>query len=124
MTQFDAQIKNKLEAGASLQGGGVAGGPPEAGGIGPAVPAPRPPGLGAVSSCSALSQDSCWSLWKIPETWVPGHLKMLGLDWWGLQRGDVMKSQVQVDKKGKIVDTRFETSGCGSAIASSLLATE
>ena len=37
---------------------------------------------------------------------------------------DVMKSQVQVDEKGKIVDTRSETSGCGSTIASSLLATE
>ncbi|XP_055392438.1 iron-sulfur cluster assembly enzyme ISCU-like [Bubalus kerabau] len=37
---------------------------------------------------------------------------------------DVMKSQIQVDEKGMIVDTRFKTSGCGSAIASSLLATE
>lgn len=47
---------------------------------------------------------------------------MLGLDWWGLQAcSDVMKSQVQVDKKRKIVDTRFETSGCGSAIASQLV---
>uniref|UniRef100_A0A4W2FHL7 NIF system FeS cluster assembly NifU N-terminal domain-containing protein n=1 Tax=Bos indicus x Bos taurus TaxID=30522 RepID=A0A4W2FHL7_BOBOX len=35
---------------------------------------------------------------------------------------DVMKSQIQVDEKGKIVDARFKTSGCGSAIASSLLA--
>uniref|UniRef100_A0A8C9B1B4 Iron-sulfur cluster assembly enzyme ISCU n=1 Tax=Prolemur simus TaxID=1328070 RepID=A0A8C9B1B4_PROSS len=38
--------------------------------------------------------------------------------------GDVMKLQIQVDKKGKIVDARFKTFGCGSAIASSSLATE
>ena len=37
---------------------------------------------------------------------------------------DVMKSQIQVDEKGKIVDARFKTFGCGSAIASSSLATE
>ena len=38
--------------------------------------------------------------------------------------GDVMKLQIKVDKDGKIVDTRFKTYGCGSAIASSSLATE
>ncbi|KAF4112798.1 iron-sulfur cluster assembly enzyme ISCU, mitochondrial [Onychostoma macrolepis] len=38
--------------------------------------------------------------------------------------GDVMKLQIQVDKNGKIVDARFKTFGCGSAIASSSLATE
>ncbi|XP_056145093.1 iron-sulfur cluster assembly enzyme ISCU [Lampris incognitus] len=38
--------------------------------------------------------------------------------------GDVMKLQVQVDENGKIVDARFKTFGCGSAIASSSLATE
>ncbi|XP_043328744.1 iron-sulfur cluster assembly enzyme ISCU, mitochondrial-like [Cervus canadensis] len=38
--------------------------------------------------------------------------------------GDVKKLQIQVDEKGKIVDARFKTSGCGSAIASSSLATE
>ncbi|KAF6278021.1 iron-sulfur cluster assembly enzyme [Rhinolophus ferrumequinum] len=32
--------------------------------------------------------------------------------------GDVMKLQIQVDEKGKIVDARFKTFGCGSAIAS------
>ncbi|XP_077398763.1 iron-sulfur cluster assembly scaffold protein IscU-like [Vanacampus margaritifer] len=38
--------------------------------------------------------------------------------------GDVMKLQVEVDDDGKIVDARFKTFGCGSAIASSSLATE
>uniref|UniRef100_A0A5F8GDL1 Iron-sulfur cluster assembly enzyme ISCU n=1 Tax=Monodelphis domestica TaxID=13616 RepID=A0A5F8GDL1_MONDO len=38
--------------------------------------------------------------------------------------GDVMKLQIQVDEKGKIVDARFKTFGCGSAIASCSLATE
>ncbi|XP_035514008.1 iron-sulfur cluster assembly scaffold protein IscU-like [Morone saxatilis] len=38
--------------------------------------------------------------------------------------GDVMKLQIQVDDNGKIVDARFKTFGCGSAIASSSLATE
>uniref|UniRef100_A0A672ZRX9 Iron-sulfur cluster assembly enzyme b n=1 Tax=Sphaeramia orbicularis TaxID=375764 RepID=A0A672ZRX9_9TELE len=38
--------------------------------------------------------------------------------------GDVMKLQIQVDEQGKIVDARFKTFGCGSAIASSSLATE
>jgi len=38
--------------------------------------------------------------------------------------GDVMKLQIQVDDEGKITDARFKTYGCGSAIASSSLATE
>ncbi|MFP4354686.1 MAG: Fe-S cluster assembly scaffold IscU [Phycisphaerae bacterium] len=38
--------------------------------------------------------------------------------------GDVLKLQIQVDKAGKIVDARFKTFGCGSAIAASSLATE
>ncbi|KAG9354947.1 hypothetical protein AGOR_G00055510 [Albula goreensis] len=38
--------------------------------------------------------------------------------------GDVMKLQIEVDENGKIVDARFKTFGCGSAIASSSLATE
>ncbi|XP_071389175.1 iron-sulfur cluster assembly enzyme ISCU [Centroberyx affinis] len=38
--------------------------------------------------------------------------------------GDVMKLQIQVGENGKIVDARFKTFGCGSAIASSSLATE
>ena len=38
--------------------------------------------------------------------------------------GDVMKLQIQVDDKNRIVDAKFKTFGCGSAIASSSLATE
>lgn len=38
--------------------------------------------------------------------------------------GDVMKLQIKVDDNGKIVDAKFKTFGCGSAIASSSLATE
>uniref|UniRef100_UPI00398F00DF iron-sulfur cluster assembly enzyme ISCU n=1 Tax=Pristiophorus japonicus TaxID=55135 RepID=UPI00398F00DF len=38
--------------------------------------------------------------------------------------GDVMKLQIEVDDDGKIIDARFKTFGCGSAIASSSLATE
>lgn len=39
--------------------------------------------------------------------------------------GDVMKLQIKVDPKtNKIIDTKFKTFGCGSAIASSSYATE
>jgi len=38
--------------------------------------------------------------------------------------GDVMKLQIQVDDQQRIVDAKFKTFGCGSAIASSSLATE
>ena len=38
--------------------------------------------------------------------------------------GDVMKLQIQVDEEGTIVDAKFKTFGCGSAIAASSLATE
>ena len=38
--------------------------------------------------------------------------------------GDVMKLQIEVDGDHKIIDAKFKTFGCGSAIASSSLATE
>jgi nitrogen fixation NifU-like protein len=38
--------------------------------------------------------------------------------------GDVMKLQIKVGKDGVIEDAKFKTFGCGSAIASSSLATE
>ncbi len=38
--------------------------------------------------------------------------------------GDVMKLQIKVGRDGVIEDARFKTFGCGSAIASSSLATE
>jgi len=38
--------------------------------------------------------------------------------------GDVMKLQIEVDENEKIIDAKFKTFGCGSAIASSSLASE
>ena len=38
--------------------------------------------------------------------------------------GDVMKLQIKVSDEGTIEDAKFKTFGCGSAIASSSLATE
>ena len=38
--------------------------------------------------------------------------------------GDVMKLQIEVDENENIVDAKFKTFGCGSAIAASSLATE
>ncbi len=38
--------------------------------------------------------------------------------------GDVMRLQIEVDENNTITDAKFKTFGCGSAIASSSLATE
>ena len=38
--------------------------------------------------------------------------------------GDVMKLQVDIDENGVIKESKFKTFGCGSAIASSSVATE
>ena len=38
--------------------------------------------------------------------------------------GDVMKLQIEVDENENIIDAKFNTFGCGSAIAASSLATE
>ena len=38
--------------------------------------------------------------------------------------GDVMRLQIKVSDEGIIEDAKFKTYGCGSAIASSSLATE
>lgn len=38
--------------------------------------------------------------------------------------GDVMKLSIAVDKNGIITESKFKTFGCGSAIASSSIATE
>ena len=40
------------------------------------------------------------------------------------QCGDVTQVQIQVDQDNRIVDAKFKTFGCGSAIASTSLATE
>ena len=38
--------------------------------------------------------------------------------------GDVMKLQLKMDKENKIIDVKFKTYGCGSAIASSTMFVE
>ena len=38
--------------------------------------------------------------------------------------GDLMQMQIQVDDNGMITDAKFKTFGCGSALASSSVATE
>ena len=38
--------------------------------------------------------------------------------------GDVMKLQIKINNEGKIIDTKFKTFGCGSAIAASSVASE
>ncbi len=41
-----------------------------------------------------------------------------------LHNVNALHAQIKVDDDGKIVDAKFKTFGCGSAIASSSLATE
>ncbi|EPZ34828.1 hypothetical protein ROZALSC1DRAFT_30468 [Rozella allomycis CSF55] len=50
--------------------------------------------------------------------------KNVGTGLVGAPACDVMKLQIKVDAKGVIEDVKFKTFGCGSAIASSSLATE
>ena len=38
--------------------------------------------------------------------------------------GDVMKIQIKVNDKGVVIDSKFKTFGCGSAISASSLGTE
>ena len=38
--------------------------------------------------------------------------------------GDVIKLQIKVDDNGTIIDSKFKTFGCGSAVASSSITTE
>lgn len=38
--------------------------------------------------------------------------------------GDVMKLQIRVDDNGNIIESKFKTFGCGSAIAASSVASE
>jgi nitrogen fixation NifU-like protein len=38
--------------------------------------------------------------------------------------GDVMKLQVEVDETGKIIDAKFKTFGCGSAIGDNIIITK
>jgi nitrogen fixation NifU-like protein len=38
--------------------------------------------------------------------------------------GDVMKLQLKISDDGRIIDAKFKTFGCGSAVASSSVATE
>ena len=52
-------------------------------------------------------------------------LRILAQEWLGAPAcGDVMKLQIKVNDEGIIVDAKFKTYGCGSAIASSSLLTE
>lgn len=62
---------------------------------------------------------------KTLEMWASWTSKDIstGLDG-ALMCSDVIKLQIKVDKKVKIVDARFKTFTCGSAVATSSLATK
>ena len=53
------------------------------------------------------------------------HLGSVDYDVWACQScGDVMKLQLKLDDDERIVDVKFKTYGCGSAIASSTMFVE
>uniref|UniRef100_A0A8D1S4H6 Iron-sulfur cluster assembly enzyme ISCU n=2 Tax=Sus scrofa TaxID=9823 RepID=A0A8D1S4H6_PIG len=113
-------------AGASPQDGGGWRRPSKAGGFVLLLPVPRLPAR-ELSAPARLYHKKVVDHYENPRN--VGSLdktaKNVGTGLVGAPAcGDVMKLQIQVDDKGKIVDARFKTFGCGSAIASSSLATE
>jgi len=84
-----------------------------------------PPPMGVISACSY--HDKVIDHYENPRN--VGSLdkkkKNVGTGLVGAPAcGDVMKLQIEVDDDGKIINAMFKTFGCGSAIASSSLATE
>lgn len=72
-----------------------------------------------------VGAPACGDVMKLQVSWsCTGPL--LGLQSYGCVTNGLrlVLLQIQVDENGKIVDAKFKTFGCGSAIASSSLATE